>query len=252
MLEKTYCPVCGGDCLPLDVVDFNKNCEEPAGVYLPMSGVAVYYFQCGQCAFCYAPQFGEWTIQDFEQKIYNDEYVQVDPAYLDSRPRKNAASMVSMFGERGLRIRHLDYGGGRGLLSELLRQARWQSASYDPFVDGPADLGRLGRFDLITAYEVFEHVPDVWQLAVDLSALLAEDGLVLFSTLMSDGHLLPRQRIGWWYAAPRNGHISLFSKRSLALLGAGQGFNFGSFSEGVHAYWKGRFPAWASHLVKTG
>jgi 2-polyprenyl-3-methyl-5-hydroxy-6-metoxy-1,4-benzoquinol methylase len=110
----------------------------------------------------------------------------------------------------------------------------------------------LGKFDLITAFEVFEHVPDVLQLVSNLSALLAPDGLVLFSTMVSDGQLKRGERINWWYAAPRNGHISLFSKTSLILLGAKEGFNFASFAEGVHAYWRKEIPAWARHVIKTG
>jgi len=251
-LVAISCPVCGGVCLPLDVVDFNKSCEEAKGLYLPLSGIPVYYFLCGQCGFCLAPEFGAWTMADFEDKIYNGDYVQVDPDYVDSRPRANAQSLVSMFAGRGAEISHLDYGGGGGLLSELLRQSNWQSRSYDPFVDRETGLGELGKFDLITAFEVFEHVPDVRQLAANLSALLADDGVVLFSTLVSDGNLAPRQRVTWWYASPRNGHISLFSKQSLAVLGASQGFNFGSFSPGFHAYWRQQVPPWASHLIKLG
>ena len=68
------------------------------------------------------------------------------------------------FGDWGKELRHLDYGGGRGLLSDLLREKGWRSESYDPFVDRSVSLQDLGPFDLVTAYEVFEHVPDVRRL----------------------------------------------------------------------------------------
>ena len=38
---------------------------------------------------------------------------------------------------------------------------------------------------------------------------------MLFSTALSDGGLARNQRLRWWYASPRNGHISLFSHRSV-------------------------------------
>jgi 2-polyprenyl-3-methyl-5-hydroxy-6-metoxy-1,4-benzoquinol methylase len=116
-------------------------------------------------------------------------------------------------------------------------------------VDQLVSLQDLGQFDLVTAYEVFEHVPDVRRLIADLAALLNPDGVVLFSTLLSDGDVSKWRPLSWWYAAPRNGHISLFSAKSLAALGAIEGFAIGSFSQDLHAYWK-KIPAWAAHILR--
>jgi SAM-dependent methyltransferase len=230
------------------VVDFNKSCEEARDKFLPLAGVPIYYYLCEKCGFCLAPQFADWKLEDFECKIYNQDYVQIDPDYIDSRPRANAGSLIKLLGEQALPIRHLDYGGGSGLLSDILRRSGWQSSSYDPFVDRDVRLESLGKFDLITAYEVFEHVPDVKQLLSNLSSLLAQDGVVLFSTMLSDGNIAPRQRLDWWYASPRNGHISLFSNASLALLASKHAFKFGSFSTGFHVFWR-NVPPWAKHFL---
>lgn len=250
MFLHQACPVCDGPSLPLDVVDFNKSCEELHGKYLPIVGFPVYYALCSECGFCFAPEFSEWTLEDFASKIYNSDYAQVDPDYDNARPRQNAKNLTEWLGDYGQGIRHVDYGGGNGLLSQLLRDLGWRSISYDPFVHGQLRPKELGQFELVTAFEVFEHVPDVQKLASELSSLLAEDGIILFSTLLSDGNLGPHQRLSWWYASPRNGHISLFSRDSLAILGAGHGLSFGSLSQSFHAYWK-KIPAWASHLIGT-
>lgn len=247
--SQTQCLVCAGTCRLLDGVDFNKSCEEARGKYLPLSGLIVYYYVCEQCGFCFAPEFSGWSQDQFQQEIYNDEYVHVDPDYVDVRPRSNAAALISLLGNHAAEITHLDYGGGGGLLSALLRDANWQSTSYDPFPDQHRAIDRLGRFDLITAFEVFEHVPDVQALMSRLSLLLAQPGLVLFSTLLSDDHVKPEERMSWWYAAPRNGHVSLFSRQSLAVLGSTHGFSFGSLSENFHAFWK-EVPDWATNLFQ--
>ena len=244
-----HCPICAANCSPLGVVDFNKCCSDGAQSVLPRSGVGISYVLCDQCGFCFAPEFAAWSLEDFETRIYNAEYVLVDPDYVDARPRANASSLLATFGERGKELRHLDYGGGRGLLSELLREKGWQSESYDPFVDRSVPLPDLGQFDLVTAYEVFEHVPDVRRLVADLASLLKPDGVVLFSTLLSDGNVSQWHSLTWWYAAPRNGHISLFSARSLAALGAIEGFAVGSFSQDLHAYWK-KIPVWAALVLR--
>lgn len=249
MDKNLRCTVCQQPSSLLDVVDFNKSCEEVRGNFLALSGEPCYYALCSHCGFCFAPEIANWSLEQFAEKIYNDQYGQVDPDYLETRPRLNAENLIAMFGQRKNLFRHLDYGGGQGLLADLLQKAGWQSVSYDPFVDrGPPD-ATLGQFGLITAFEVFEHVPDPPKLVAELRRLLAPDGVVLFSTLLSDDHIVPRQRLSWWYAAPRNGHISLFSRRSLALLGQNNGFNFGSFSPAFHTYFT-TVPAWAEHLIR--
>lgn len=44
MLSEIFCPICNTACTPLDVVDFNKSCEEARGKFLQLSGIAVYYY----------------------------------------------------------------------------------------------------------------------------------------------------------------------------------------------------------------
>ena len=216
-----------------------------------ISGIPVSYVLCASCGFCFAPELGKWTLEEFAEKIYNRDYVLVDPDYVDARPRSNAAGLVAIFGDRAHAVRHLDYGGGRGLLAQLLRESKWQSVSYDPFVNRDADLGQLGKFDLITAFEVFEHVPDVRALMSNLRSLLAPDGIVLFSTLLSDGNIHANQKINWWYAAPRNGHISLYSKMSLKILAKDSGLIFATRSQGQHLFFT-KIPPWAEQVIRFG
>lgn len=243
------CPVCSAPTAALDVVDFNKSAIEAEGHFLPLSGEPIYYFLCDGCGFCFAPAICAWPVQKFKDWIYNDGYAEVDPDYLEVRPRANAALLEQAFGEQRDQIRHLDYGGGNGALSAELRRLGWNSESYDPFQDAGVDLASLGRFDLITSYEVFEHVPDPNALMDTLHDLLKPVGLILFSTLVSDGQVQAKQRLNWWYAAPRNGHISLYSSASLQHLAEQRGFFVASFSAAYHVMAK-EIPAWAQHLVK--
>jgi SAM-dependent methyltransferase len=249
MNKNILCPICNGTCSLLDVVDFNKSCEEVKGKFLDLAGIPVYYVLCGKCGFCFAPEFMDWELNRFEERIYNNEYVAVDPDYIEVRPRAHAASLISIFGDRIHSIKHLDYGGGNGLLVNVLKESNWRSTSYDPFVDRNVMVEQLGKFELITAFEVFEHVPDVQKLMSNLCSLLSSDGIILFSTLLSDKYIRPNQRINWWYASPRNGHISLFSKNSLTALAQNNGLKFASFSEGFHVFCT-NVPPWADHIIR--
>ncbi len=249
MSQVHTCPVCDASAYAFDVVDFNKSCEEGNGFYLPLACVPIYYFRCEQCHFCFAPEFAEWQPEDFASHIYNEDYIKVDPEYVAIRPQSMAKQMQELLGAQSAELQHLDYGSGSGVMSQLLREQGWQSSAYDPFVHTDTDPASLGKFNLITAFEVFEHVPDVNNLISRLAGLLEPQGIMLVSTLASDNNIVPGQRLNWWYAAPRNGHISLFSLDSLRRLGAKQGLHFGSFSSGFHVFWR-EVPAWANHLIK--
>jgi SAM-dependent methyltransferase len=203
---------------------------------------------CIVCGFCFAPEIQAWSREQFAESIYNDGYANVDPDYVSDRPLNNARQIDEAFGNNKQHLRHLDYGGGSGLLSATLRDHGWDSTSYDPFVDPAADVRKLGTYDLLTAFEVFEHVPDVHVLLDDLATLCREDGLILFSTLVSDGEIVRGSKLTWWYASPRNGHISLFSSKSLKLWMAGKGLNAASINPGIHAAFR-KLPEWASHLA---
>jgi len=231
------CPICDCQTYLYDVVDFHKSCGDITGRRTGLSGTSIYYSQCSHCHFIFAPQCYVWTQQDFAQKIYNSEYGLFDPDFLQNRPLANAHLVEKMYGNQKRAIAHLDFGGGDGVLSQTLLAAGWDSKSYDPYFNKEA-LPNAGSIDLITAFEVFEHSPAINELCKNLCFLLKEKGVILFSTLLSDGNVSDQERLNWWYAAPRNGHISLFSKKSLEILAVKNGLEFMSYSENLHSFYR--------------
>lgn len=253
-LARQTCPVCKGSTSVLEPVDFHKSCQEVRGNAFEPSGLSVHYCLCNHCGFCFAPEIGAWTPHEFAQRIYNDDYPLVDPDAAEKRPRANASLLQKMFGDQARGLRHLDFGGGAGLLSRLLSDAHWNSSSFDPFSEDlhmpPADVSELGRFDLITAFEVFEHVPDPHKLFATLTKLLAPGGLVILSTQLSDGNLQTGRPLTWWYASPRNGHISLYSRASLVFLAQHYGVMVLQLAEGLFGLCTD-LPVWARCLVQS-
>ena len=240
----TPCPICSGQTRLFDVVDFRISYPESHHPY-ELSGQPIYYVQCVNCAYLFAPEFQRWTDRDFAERIYNADYVKLDPDFLEARPRNNAELLAALFRSDAADIRHVDYGGGAGFLSRMLSERGWNSTNYDPFMT-PEGMPS-GRFDLVTAFEVFEHVVDIPRLIRDLTALLDEPGMLLFSTLLSDGRVTYGQRIDWWYVTPISGHIAFHSRQSLALLAARMGLQFGSFTENVHCFFRA-LPPWAARI----
>lgn len=277
------CPVCGGPTRWHDVVDFHKSCLDiepgPQGQRLPFSGEAVYYARCtprdeagSGCGFTFAPALMAWSDETMRKRIYNEAYAVVDPDAAARRPAANAQWLLAALpgfaaacqqAEQGAGARHLDYGGGAGRLSEMLRQVGWTSDSFDPFFAPPSGavggVAPSGRYQLITAFEVFEHASHPKELALALTKRLAPGGLLIISTLLSDEHVRQGQPLAWWYAAPRNGHIALHSAHSLRLLMRSVGLSLGHLQAGLlHVAWRPpsaavpdapplNLPAWAAH-----
>lgn len=243
------CPICNAEAKYLDTVDFNKACTVAEGIERPPAGIPIDYLLCDSCGFCFAPEMAAWQMDDFVKFIYNDDYASVDPGYQSGRPLANAAELDKTFGVNKKKIRHLDYGGGSGALSKALREKGWNSTSYDPIIDRDKDIESLGTFNLVTAYEVFSNVPDSVQLVQRLKKLCETKGLILFSTLLSDGNIDRTKKLDWWYAAPRNGHVNLYSRKSLAELIQRNGLDGIDFSDLSHAVFV-NVPDWAGHIIR--
>lgn len=228
------CPVCQHPAELLDVLDFNTSCEQARGRHFALSGIPIYYVLCPQCGFACAPQMRRWTPAQWKERVYNADYARVDPDHRQRRPLANATLLLQSVGPHATALRHLDYGGAEGVLAAALAQSGWNSVNWDPMHASAQDLRALGRFDLITAFEVAEHASDPQALMAQWRALLEPGGVVLLSTLLSDGHIALNQRLTWWYAAPRNGHVCLYSAASLNRLAQQHGWRCTSLSASLH------------------
>ena len=245
--DPVACKICQGPSPLFGVIDFHKSCLEGQGKRIALSGRPVYYRRCGVCSFTFTTAFDRWSQADFREQIYNDEYIVVDPDYVEVRPTNCAKMIADTFQASRGSIDILDYGGGSGMTAELLRKQGFSAATYDPFSE--FNVMPTERFDLISCFEVMEHVPFPKETVATMVSLLKDGGAILFSTLVQPAEF-EMVGLNWWYAGPRNGHVSLYSQPALAHLFRAHGMNVGSFSEGLHFAYSS-VPFFASHLLKT-
>ncbi len=215
------CKVCGAHARFFDAVDFNKCALEHDTYLYGPAGIPVPYFRCDLCGFLFTSFCDDWSPQDFSRFIYNDAYLRVDGDYSSDRAMRIAdrfADRLSQF--RSARI--LDYGAGRGVFADCMNRRGFQVESYDPFSlpNRPE-----GKFDIVTCFEVIEHSPDPLRTLQDMRSFLSDDGCVFLSQALQPADI-GRIRCSWWYAAPRNGHISMFCDRTFARLAEQAGFVF--------------------------
>ena len=225
------CKICGAAADVFGVVDFHKSCLESQGLKLNASGIPVYYRRCRACHFVFTDMFDEWKHEDFQRHIYNDDYIKVDPEYRDVRPAGEAKFIDSFFGAGKSELRLLDYGGGSGLFAEALNQKGYRAETFDPF--SPHNMRPQHKADLVTAFEVIEHAAHPYQALDDMITLLEPNGALVFSTLLQPEDF-KQFGLNWWYVAPRNGHISIYSQDALKHLFNARGFRTVSVTSAMH------------------
>lgn len=241
------CKICGTLSSLYGVVDFNKSCGEERSLRLPLNGVPIYYRRCAHCGFLFTDAFDDWSPAQFRHHIYNDDYAIVDPDYQGDRPRSNAEYVTRLWGEFKDRTPILDYGGGSDAFCAALRANGFPVAvSYDPMVPEHAQLPDR-KFELITCFETLEHTPDPAATIERILACAAEPGLIMYSTLVQPADF-DTLGLNWWYIAPRNGHISIFSKQSLQLAWNRHGYNTVSLADHIHFAFR-TLPSYSASLM---
>jgi SAM-dependent methyltransferase len=242
------CKICGGPAALYGVVDFHKSCEELSGLRLPLSGVPIYYRRCATCKFLFTDAFDEWSIEQFRAYVYNDDYKIFDPDYQTVRPRANGDIVARLWGRHKAETRVLDYGGGDDKFCAVLRDHGFPVAvTYDPMVP-EYECRPEGKFDLVTSFETLEHLPDPAGGIASILESAADPGLILFTTVLQPGDF-DLQGLNWWYVAPRNGHVSIFSKHALTSAWDRHGYSIVSFSDNIHLAFR-KLPAFLAHLQK--
>jgi len=209
-LECGECKICGGSSSFFDLVDFNKSCSLALYPFGP-AGIPIAYLKCDACGFVFTNFFDDWTPQDFSEFIYNDDYVKVDGEYTGARPTRIAAALKRWLADHR-QTRILDYGSGAGILVDQMRAGGFPEVyGYDPY-SSPAR--PEGQFDIVLCHEVLEHTLDPVSAISDMRSFLAPGGFIIAETALQPPNI-SELRANWWYMAPRNGHVSIFTAEAI-------------------------------------
>jgi len=247
------CKVCDADAELFDVLDFSRTCDAQPGCP-PASGIPVCYRRCTRCRFIGTNFFDDFTAHQWTSWIYNKHYyANVDPEYSHVRPRANAAVVDALLCDLKSDWRGLDYGGGNGETARHLQAMGYQYDCHDPFGTSTAPESSRGSYNFCTAFEVAEHTPDPRAFIADVVRWCSPGRVaVLIGTHVHDDAVSDTSRLAWWYAAPRNGHVSLYSRQSLQVLATQHGLGCLSLSEQTHLLTRGYTPSEARWFLLRG
>lgn len=217
---QAECKICGH---PADV-RYRVNRDRIVGEPLRDGTESVDYYYCEFCGFLFSTHLDGYSDRALNSAVYNDDYwTQMDPDDRSAIP----LTFIQRF-MVGRKMRILDYGCGRGHGVSVLRTQGYDAFGYDIGADYLAqqcsnDWAELpDRYDFIFSFEVIEHLTQPLVLLEDAERLLAKDGVLFLTTYLYD-EALGRE---FWYLAPRNGHVSLFSRRTLKHLAARYSYNY--------------------------
>lgn len=214
------CKICGKECEPFDVVDFNKFCDGDP-YRLGMSNIDVAYVRCTSCECLFTSFFDGWSLGDFRKFIYNDEYIKVDPEYAFERPFETARLLRYRL-QNAKEARTLDFGSGSGILCKIMNEFGFNFDSYDPF---SSPIRPNGLFSVVTAFEVIEHSPAPLETFEQILSFMPERKIILVGQSLQPDDIM-RIRGSWWYLAPRNGHCTTYSEKTFRTIAEKLGIHF--------------------------
>lgn len=174
----------------------------------------VTYYKCEQCGFI------QTEAEYWLEEAYGNAITKLDIGMiyrnLDLSKKTENTILNNNF---DYTQKFLDYGGGYGMFVRLMRDKGFNFYRHDLYCDNIfaeyfdiKDLEGNASFELLTAFEVFEHLQDPKK---EVEKMLTYSDSILFST-----ELQPNQSLShpddWWYFVPETGqHIAFYSLEAL-------------------------------------
>jgi len=209
----------------------------------------VKYYQCENCGFVQTEN-PYWLTEAYSQAIATSD---IGLLYRNNMMANIAGKLLFNYFDHTAKF--LDYGGGYGVFTRLMRDQGfdfyWRDKYCQNLFATSFELPEKDQSELllITAFELFEHLTDPLQ---ELEALLKLAPNILFSSsLLPDANPKPGQ---WWYYAPHEGqHIAIYTRKSLEILAAKYHLKLYTDGEFIHLLTpETHLPDNLFELIKTG
>jgi hypothetical protein len=216
--QREACRVCGGTTvLAFQAMVLRKH--------------MVSYFSCPTCGF-HQTEKPYWLNEAYERPInLSDTGLVARNIFYSQRVSE---ILYFLLGRRG---RFLDFAGGYGLFTRLMRDVGFDFYWDDSFAENIFAQGFSRKefeqdYQGVTAFEVFEHFSDPGR---EISNILEISRNVMFSTELFDPGLLP-SRDWWYYAFDHGQHIAFYSLQTMQFLAQAHGLHFYTDGERLHMF----------------
>jgi len=211
------CPICNGSL-------------KPFGAALVLGRHQAEYAQCERCGFALARD-PYWLAEAYSSAITSTD-IGYASRCLDTA-RLTQAVINNLFTADG---EFLDYGGGYGLFTRMMRDRGFNFRCFDPYCENLFAAGFFHaelptrRFTLATCFEVFEHLTDPYG---ELAKIDSAAEAILFTTVLIS-RPAPALDTWWYYGTQHGQHVAFYTREALELLGKRFGLHLAS--NGSHAH----------------
>jgi hypothetical protein len=170
----------------------------------------IQYFTCTNCGYT-CTENPYWLKESYENPINSTD---TGILWRNIKNSKIVSCILFVFFSKNKKF--LDYGGGYGILTRLMRDIGFDFYWTDPhtqnlFAQGFEYQKKDCEMDVITSFENFEHFI---QPIEDLEKMLSISQNILFSTDLLPNPL-PKPDIWWYYGLEHGQHISFYSQQTL-------------------------------------
>ena len=226
MLFKMNCKICNHDT---DILFKTKV----------LNKYDVEYFKCRQCSFIQTEK-PYWLDESYSSAITQLDIGLVDRNYELS---KKTSLIINTFFNKISNF--IDFAGGYGMFVRLMRDKGYHFYRQDKYCENifakHFDIidTNIQKFELATAFEVFEHLANPMQ---EIDEILAYSDSILFSTVLQPSNNVNPSN--WWYVSPEIGqHIALYHYDSLKIIAELKGLNLYSDGKYLHLLTKNKINA---------
>ena len=177
----------------------------------------VQYFRCDRCGFIQTEE-PYWLTE-----AYSEAITKSDLGLIGRNVSLAGLVKLLIVGMFDYHSKFLDYGGGYGMFVRLMRDAGLDFYLYDQYCPNlfgkgfaveAAEATVNESFELVTAFEVFEHLVDPMR---DIERMRQFSPSILFTTTLVP---TPPPAPGeWWYYGLEHGqHVALYSYETLSII----------------------------------
>lgn len=210
---------------------------------------AVGYYQCPDCGLLQT-QTPTWL-----EEAYADPITLADTGLLRRNRRLADATVIILRLLSGASGVFLDYAGGYGVLTRMMRDRGFDFRWQDPYCPNVFARGFEYKGEQTQAATMFEALEHFVEPELELRAALRAAPMILCSTTLIDRNALPGR--DWWYYGPEHGqHITFYTVRSLEILAERLGLKLSTDGRMLHLFARRRVPGfllrWAYVLGALG
>ena len=131
----------------------------------------------------------------------------------------------------------LDFGSGSGGLAKELQKRGFDVTPIEPMIHGYLkDQNFPSKFDVITALEVIEHVPNLWDELQEIEKTLTTEGIIVFTTQLTNRFIdteTERESFRNWVYKDDQTHVSFFCNKTLFVIAEMGNYDIDIFGDNV-------------------